>query len=307
MDGSNRGYTLEINLCAYCTKCGSPGAFEIGFRRDICKIDARVGRWIGAERKMLWAGTKQTTRERKGMAVTDSGLPVQKKPKRGRTKGTDEGGREDGIRQQNVALILKAATSLFSRKGYEGTRIAEVADIAGLPKANVYYYFSSKEEIYDAVIKQLLDGWDAAFKAITPDADPRQALERYVRSKLEHARKHSEESRVFAGEIIGGARFLRWRDRHHMRQVTQTYSAVVEGWIAAGKMKPVDPRHLFIMLWAATQFYGDFPILACDALGRSRLSRADFDAAAKVICATVLDSLIPSDAETGVLDSPESR
>ena len=40
--------------------------------------------------------------------------------------------------------------------------------------------------------------------------------------------------------------------------------AVIEGWIAAGRMAPVEPKHLFFIIWAATQTYADF-----DCPGRS--------------------------------------
>lgn len=204
----------------------------------------------------------------------------------------EAGAGEERVRQRNIARILKAATTLFSRKGFEGTRIVEIAEAAGLPKANVYYYFASKEEVYDAVIKHLIEEWDAALAHISADAEPRVALEGYVRAKLEHARRHSEESRLFAGEIIGGARFLSRKDRAHMRQVTRDHAGVIEGWIAAGKIKPVDPRHFMIMLWAVTQFYADFEILACDALEQPRLRRTDFDKAAETIVSTLLGSLL---------------
>ncbi|MCB1444343.1 MAG: TetR family transcriptional regulator, partial [Rhizobiaceae bacterium] len=59
---------------------------------------------------------------------------------------------EERIRERNRRLIIKAGIGIFARKGFDGTRIAEIAEASGLPKANVYYYFSSKEEIYTAII-----------------------------------------------------------------------------------------------------------------------------------------------------------
>ena len=52
-------------------------------------------------------------------------------------------GPDEKVRARNVRLILDAATEVFSRKGFDGTRMAEIATAAGLPKANLYYYFSS--------------------------------------------------------------------------------------------------------------------------------------------------------------------
>ena len=43
------------------------------------------------------------------------------------------------------ALILKAAEKVFARQGLKGTRLFEIANEAGLPKANLLYYFQSKE------------------------------------------------------------------------------------------------------------------------------------------------------------------
>jgi TetR/AcrR family transcriptional regulator len=198
---------------------------------------------------------------------------------------------DERIRTRNERKILKAATVVFSRKGFDGTRIAEIAEQAGLPKANVYYYFASKEEIYAAVIAHLLQGWDDALKHISLDRDPIEALEAYVRAKLDYSRRNVEESRVFAAEILRGASFLSREDRNHMRLVTKRHAEIVAHWIAAGKIRPVDPRHLFIVLWSATQFYADFETLACDALEARRLKVSDYESAARTIVQTVLRGL----------------
>jgi TetR/AcrR family transcriptional regulator len=207
--------------------------------------------------------------------------------------GATSGNGEERIRARNVRKILKAATVIFSRKGYDGTRIAEIALQAGLPKANVYYYFASKKEIYNAVIAHLLQGWDNALKHISPDREPVESLEAYVRAKLDYARRNAEESRVFAAEILTGAKFLSRKDRGHMRLVTKRHAEIVEHWIARGKIRPVDPRHLFIILWSATQFYADFETLACDALEKPRLRSSDYEDAARTIVQTVLRGLQP--------------
>jgi TetR/AcrR family transcriptional regulator len=190
---------------------------------------------------------------------------------------------DEKIRFRNIRLILKAATEVFSRKGFDGTRISEIAEKAGLPKANIYYYFSSKDEIYSAIIARLISGWDNALSNITPQRDPAEALGGYIRAKLDYSRRHPEESRLFANEIIHGARFLSPRDRAHMSAVTNKYVSIVEGWMTEGKLARVDPRHLFIMLWSMTQFYADFGLLAAEH-------------AAETIIQTMLAGLLPRTA-----------
>jgi TetR/AcrR family transcriptional regulator len=208
------------------------------------------------------------------------------------TRPAERGG-EERIRALNVRKIMKAATKVFSRRGFDGARIVEIAEQAGLPKANVYYYFGSKEEIYDAVIAHLIQGWDDALKHISLDRDPIESLEAYVRAKLDYSRRNVEESRVFAAEILRGGQSLSRKDRDHMRLVTRRHAEIVDHWIASGKILPVDPRHLFIILWSATQFYADFEALACDALESRRLKLSDYEAAARAIVQTVLRGLRP--------------
>ncbi|PYE32276.1 TetR family transcriptional regulator [Rhizobium sp. PP-F2F-G38] len=214
-----------------------------------------------------------------------------KRSARGKAAATGSG-QEEKIRERNERQILEAATVLFSRKGFQGTRTSEIAEAAGLPKANVYYYFSSKEQIYSAVIRHLIAGWDDALQQIRADREPAEALEAYVRAKLDYAWHNKEESRMFATEILAGAPFLSRRDREHMRDVTKERSEIIEHWIRQGKLKPVDPRHLFIILWSSTQFYADFDKLACDALETTRLTAADLETAAQTIVQTVIGSLL---------------
>ncbi|MFK0330158.1 TetR family transcriptional regulator C-terminal domain-containing protein [Rhizobium sp. NPDC090275] len=207
--------------------------------------------------------------------------------KRAEAKRADVG----QIRRKNEAGILRAATLLFSRNGFQGVRIAEVAEEAGLPKANIYYYFTSKEAIYTGILKKLIAGWDEALEEIRPDRSPREALEAYVRAKIDYSRRNPEESRLFAAELQSGAPFLSEEDREHMREATDKRVAVVEDWIARGLMKPINPRHLFIILWSSTQFYIDSDKLACDALRVATLSDADYDEAASTIVETVVGSV----------------
>jgi AcrR family transcriptional regulator len=48
--------------------------------------------------------------------------------------------------------IINASIQLFSQKGYDATRVNEIAEAAGVNKALIYYYFKSKEEILDHLL-----------------------------------------------------------------------------------------------------------------------------------------------------------
>ena len=93
-------------------------------------------------------------------------------------------GPEGRIRTRNLARIREAAITIFTQKGYDGTTIAEIASAAGLPKANVYYYFRTKKAIYTTIIDDLIAEWDAALAHLQVNRDPAEAIAAYVRAKL---------------------------------------------------------------------------------------------------------------------------
>jgi TetR/AcrR family transcriptional regulator len=192
------------------------------------------------------------------------------------------------IGDRNRGRILDAAIEVFALRGYDGARIKEIAERSRLPKANVYYYFRTKRAIYETIIDNLVGEWDAALAELDAARDPREALSGYIRAKLEFSRKRTAQSRLFANEVVHGGRFLSGAVRRHMRAATAGKAKVLESWMKAGLMDPVDPVHLFILLWAATQFYADFGVMAKNGLGVKRLTRAHFDAAAGTIAQIVL-------------------
>jgi AcrR family transcriptional regulator len=192
------------------------------------------------------------------------------------------------IGDRNRTRILDAAVEVFAAKGFEGARIAEIAERSGLAKANVYYYFATKEAIYETLIQDLVAEWDVAVRWLDDAYAPDEALAGYVRAKLEFSRKRMTQSKMFANEVVHGGRFLSRSVRRHMRDITIEKAKVFERWAEAGLMDPVDPKHLFILLWGVTQYYADFNLMATNALGTRRLAREDFATAAATITHVVL-------------------
>uniref|UniRef100_UPI0003B44CA1 TetR family transcriptional regulator C-terminal domain-containing protein n=1 Tax=Ideonella sp. B508-1 TaxID=137716 RepID=UPI0003B44CA1 len=155
-----------------------------------------------------------------------------------------EDGRKGQIRQANEAAILRAAEQVFARAGFEGATMAEIAEQAGLPKANLHYYFGGKKGLYEAVLATVLRDWLTPTDAITAEADPREALSRYVRAKMALSRERPAASQVFANELLHGAPVVGELLRSELHRLVAQKAAVIEGWIAAGRMAPVDSTHL---------------------------------------------------------------
>ena len=128
------------------------------------------------------------------------------------------------IRQTNEALILLAAEKVFARAGFGGATMAAIAEGSGLPKANLHYYFGSKDVLYRAVLAGILNNWLLPAHGITVNAEPRAALESYIRAKMELSAKRPDGSKVFANELLHGAPVLRQLLQTELRQLVQEKS-----------------------------------------------------------------------------------
>jgi len=65
------------------------------------------------------------------------------------------------------AEILSAATALFQSKGFENTSMQDVMDTLGIAKGTIYHYYKSKEELFEAVIIDIVERVTARMQEIT--------------------------------------------------------------------------------------------------------------------------------------------
>ena len=105
----------------------------------------------------------------------------------------------DGGQADGRARILEAATRVFAIKGYEGSRIDEIAREAGVPKSLIYYHFKSKDGVLEALTKQFIDEYTALIAAA--QAEPRLASadrfgERMKERCLDFERRNADLIRV---------------------------------------------------------------------------------------------------------------
>jgi AcrR family transcriptional regulator len=64
--------------------------------------------------------------------------------------------RQKRRKEERPDEILAAALAVFTKDGFSGARLDEIADRAGCTKGTIYVYFDSKEELFKAVVRKLL-------------------------------------------------------------------------------------------------------------------------------------------------------
>ena len=171
------------------------------------------------------------------------------------------------IQQRNHAAILSAGLDVFSRFGFRGSTLDQIAEAAGLSKPNLLYYFPSKEAIHTVLLEHLLDTWLDPLKALDPKGEPIAEILAYIRRKLALSRDFPRESRLFANEILQGARHIGDHLHGELRDLVNEKADLLLQWQAEGRIAPVDPHHLIFSIWAQTQHYADFDVQVRAVLG----------------------------------------
>ncbi|MGA2043554.1 MAG: TetR family transcriptional regulator C-terminal domain-containing protein [Roseiarcus sp.] len=196
------------------------------------------------------------------------------------------------IRAENERMLLEAAESVFAERGFGGATTAAIAARAGVPKANLHYYFATKAALYRAVIGRVLTAWLEAASSFDESDDPREALSRYIGAKMDLARSMPLGSQIWASEIMRGAPVIQDFLETTLAEWVESRGHVVQRWIGEGKMRPVEPRYLFYMIWATTQHYANAAHeIATLEKGRP-LDDAKFEFAKRQVIETIVAGLI---------------
>jgi AcrR family transcriptional regulator len=150
---------------------------------------------------------------------------------------------------QRAGEVLDAAAAVFSRLGYDGSSIDDVADELGATKGRVYHYFRSKA---DLLLGVLTVGAQRLINLIRPIAQdmslaPQDKLRRMARAHAmtmmtEHA-YHRVGLQAFDQLFAKGPRQAEWETVLELRgEYEQLYLSVVEEGQAAGAFAEANPR-----------------------------------------------------------------
>lgn len=160
-------------------------------------------------------------------------------------------------RQKIRQAIHEAAIEEFSAKGLVGASTQAIASRAGLSKPQLHYYISSKEELYEETLLFIMDSWKDQFFLSVQSDDPKTVISDYIAIKVKHALAEPKLCRLFANEVARGAPILK-QHWSASRESVHKAANVIQSWISAGKIKPVDPYLFQMEMWAVTQHFADY-------------------------------------------------
>lgn len=203
--------------------------------------------------------------------------------------------RRTRIQEEKEERILDAALDVFSTNGFRGSTIDQIAEVAGMSKPNLLYYFRTKEAIHRVLIQRVLDTWLDPLRAFNDNGNPETEIRSYIRRKLEMARDFPRESRLFANEVLQGAPHVEDELKGPLKDLVDEKAKVIRAWARAGKIVKCDPYHLIFSIWATTQHYADFDVQVRAVLGDRYAGEGRFDDAARFLEQLFMQGLLPKD------------
>lgn len=131
--------------------------------------------------------------------------------------------------------MYEAALALIAEKGFSGTTVDEIVERAGVAKGTVYYHFTGKAELVEALIADRLAPLEARFReAVATAPDPRTTLEALVRAELEWIRDNRAFSKMLVTELWREERV--WHDTLDSlrRTIIEYFERAIRDGVAEG-------------------------------------------------------------------------
>ncbi|MBB3180209.1 TetR/AcrR family transcriptional regulator [Variovorax sp. Sphag1AA] len=171
--------------------------------------------------------------------------------------------RRTGVReaaaQATRESILRAATKVFAKYGYDGGSVEKISQAARSYDRMIYYYFGSKEGLFIAVLEGIYRRMDEAEAALALDASrPVEALTALIRFVLGYYRKNPDFVTLLNTENLHKGRHIAksLRAREYSSQAISLIGEIMTSGVAQGLFRAdVAPRDLYLLIASTGYFY----------------------------------------------------
>lgn len=194
-------------------------------------------------------------------------------------------GKREQIREERRRQILSSALAVFSQKGFHAANVSDVAAHAGVSQGTIYWYFSSKQELFDAAIEAFFSTFGAELNAASRGSETAsERLQALARSMEDSVANAQQVFAAFLGywasseDRQGAAQF--WIDL--LQEYVDGVVRIIEEGMRSGEFKEVDADAL---AWAVAAAY--------DGLAAYSMFLPDIDVSrvSKVFMDTLLSGL----------------
>ena len=152
--------------------------------------------------------------------------------------------------QDTKERILTAALELFSRNGYAGTNIRELAGALGMGKSSMYRHFESKEEIWNTLLDRMIAYYGERFGSAEHLPPVPESLEELTSTTMRmvdftiHDEKIVMTRKVLTIEQYRDERAKALATKHFLTGLRQMFTHVFQGMMEKGLLRQDDPEML---------------------------------------------------------------
>ncbi|CAG9164469.1 TetR family transcriptional regulator [Cupriavidus pampae] len=155
--------------------------------------------------------------------------------------------------------ILRAATKVFARYGYDGGSVEKISKLAKSHDRMIYYYFGSKENLFIAVLEGIYQRMDEAEAKVAPDAStPVAALKTVIRFKLDYYRRNPDFVTLLNTENLHKGRHVSksGRQGEYSSHAVDIIAKILASGVEQGLFRPdLKARDVFLLIASAAYFY----------------------------------------------------
>lgn len=133
-------------------------------------------------------------------------------------------------------LIIQVSAQLFGRFGYKKTTMEDIAQALRMGKSSLYYYFKSKEEVFQAVVEMEASQLKAAvLVAINKESDPQEKLRQYVMVRMQKFKETVNLYEAVRSDYLMHLPFIeKVRVKYDLEEVS-----IIQGILKDGQQKAV--------------------------------------------------------------------
>jgi len=155
------------------------------------------------------------------------------------------------------AGIMKAAAGIFAESGLAGARTDAIAEAAGVNKALLYYYFKSKESLYQAVLEDHASAFNKiALEMLNSSEGPARAiLLKYVSMHFDFMSSRLRFAPLYHQMMSSDGKMLKTLVTKYIVPRTEALKRVLERGMRDGEFRQVDTTQTLISIGSLTAFY----------------------------------------------------
>lgn len=189
--------------------------------------------------------------------------------------------------------IIEEALQLFSRHGFDGVGVREIAESVGVQHGLIKYHFGTKDELWREAVRLLFTRMSEILRAEPHEADlpPHKAFEISLRRYVRYCAEHPEHARLMIQESFRDNERLAWASESFIRP---SHDRIFTRWnslMGDGTMPRVDPTLMVYALTGAAQSIFNLAAEAKLTHGIDALSNETVEAYSDAIVALFMPGL----------------